>query len=64
MTAARRLSRPAAFLPDMAPIDIGMPYLNGHEMVARIWQQRVSEHVIVVAVTGWTREEDKQRAYL
>jgi len=47
----------------MALIDIRMPDLNGYETVARIRQQRGSEHVILVAVTGWTREEDKRRAY-
>jgi CheY-like chemotaxis protein len=53
----------AAFLPDMALIDIGMPGFDGYETVTRIRQQRASVHVILVAVTGWTRDEDKQRAY-
>jgi CheY-like chemotaxis protein len=56
------IEQAAEFLPDMALIDIGMPDLNGYE-TARIRQQRGSEHVILVAVTGWTREEDKRRAY-
>ena len=53
----------ASFAPDMALIDIGMPGLDGYETVTRIRQQRGSTHVILVAVTGWTREEDKRRAY-
>jgi CheY-like chemotaxis protein len=57
------IEQAAEFLPDMALIDIGMPDLNGYETVTRIRQQRGSQHVILVAVTGWTREEDKRRAY-
>jgi CheY-like chemotaxis protein len=53
----------ASFCPDMALIDLGMPGLNGFETVARIRQQRGAAQVILVAVTGWTREEDKKRAY-
>lgn len=60
---SQAIEQAAAFLPDMALIDIGMPDLNGYETVAQIRQQRGSEHVILVAVTGWTREEDKKRAY-
>jgi len=52
-----------AFLPDMALIDIGMPDLDGYETVKRIRQQRGNVHIIIVAVTGWSRDEDKRRAY-
>ena len=53
----------ATFAPDMALIDIGMPGLDGFETVSRIRQQRGGTHVILVAVTGWTRDEDKRKAY-
>ena len=53
----------AAFHPDMALIDIGMPDLDGYETVRRIREQRTNVHVIIVAVTGWSRDEDKRRAY-
>jgi CheY-like chemotaxis protein len=52
-----------AFLPDMALIDIGMPDLDGYETVKRIRQHRGNVHIIIVAVTGWSRDEDKRRAY-
>jgi CheY-like chemotaxis protein len=53
----------AVFEPDMALIDIGMPERNGYETVAAIRQQPGGTHVILVAVTGWSREEDKRRSY-
>jgi CheY-like chemotaxis protein len=57
------IEQAAEFQPDMAFIDIGMPDLNGYETVARLRQQRGSVHVILVALTGWSRDEDKRRAY-
>jgi CheY-like chemotaxis protein len=57
------IEQAAEFLPDMAFIDIGMPDLNGYETVARLRQQRGSVQVILVALTGWSRDEDKRRAY-
>src|SRR2546421_7160077 len=53
----------ADFEPDMALIDIGMPELDGYETVAGIRQQPGGTHVILVALTGWSRDEDKRRAY-
>jgi CheY-like chemotaxis protein len=53
----------AEFEPDMAFIDIGMPGLNGYEVVRQIRQQRAHIHVILVALTGWTRSADIQQAY-
>jgi CheY-like chemotaxis protein len=52
-----------AFEPDMALIDIGMPGRDGYDTVAGIRQQPGGTHVILVAVTGWGRDEDKRRAY-
>src|SRR5207244_7344508 len=57
------LEEAAAFQPDMALIDLGMPGIDGFETVSRIRQQQGSVHVILVAVTGWSRDEDKRRAY-
>jgi CheY-like chemotaxis protein len=53
----------ADFEPDMALIDIGMPECDGYATVASIRQQPGGMHVILVAVTGWSRDEDKRRAY-
>ena len=47
---------------DMAFIDIGMPDLNGYETVARLRQNRMLADVVMVALTGWSQEQDKQQA--
>ena len=47
---------------DMAFIDLGMPNLNGYETCARLRQNRMSGDVVMVALTGWSQEQDKQLA--
>jgi CheY-like chemotaxis protein len=49
--------------PEMALIDIEMPDMDGYETARRIRCLPDASHVILVAVTGWTRPEDKRHAY-
>jgi len=60
---SQALDETTAFEPDMALVDIGMPGLDGYETVAQLRQRRGNVHLIVVAVTAWSRDEDKRRAY-
>jgi PAS domain S-box-containing protein len=48
--------------PDVVLLDIGMPKLNGYEAARRIRQQPRGERMLLVAITGWGQEDDKQRA--
>jgi CheY-like chemotaxis protein len=57
------VERTGEFLPDMVLLDIDMPGMDGYEAVKRIRQDHSHSHRIVVAVTGWAREEDQDRAY-
>jgi PAS domain S-box-containing protein len=50
-----------SFRPEVAILDIGMPRVNGYE-VARTLRARLGGQVVLVAVTGWGKEEDKRRA--
>ncbi|HSS48640.1 MAG TPA: ATP-binding protein, partial [Thermoanaerobaculia bacterium] len=52
----------AACHPDVALLDIGMPGLNGYEAARRIREQPGGGDMVLVAITGWGQEEDKQRA--
>ena len=50
------------FYPDVVLLDIGMPKLNGYEAAARIRRQPWGKKMVLVAMTGWGQEDDKQRA--
>lgn len=50
------------FRPNLALLDIGMPKLNGYEVVRRIREQPWGKKMVLVAITGWGQEEDKRRA--
>jgi PAS domain S-box-containing protein len=52
----------AAFKPDVVLLDIGLPRLNGYEAARRIREQPWGKDMILVAVTGWGQEEDRQRS--
>jgi PAS domain S-box-containing protein len=48
--------------PDVILLDIGLPGLNGYEACRRIRAQPRGKDVVVVALSGWGREQDKSRA--
>jgi PAS domain S-box-containing protein len=50
------------FRPDVVLLDIGMPRLNGYEAAHRIREHPWGRDMILVALTGWGQEEDKQRS--
>jgi DNA-binding response OmpR family regulator len=43
-------------------MDIGLPKLNGYEACRRIREQSWGKSMILVALTGWGQEEDRQRS--
>ncbi|MEX0727295.1 MAG: PAS domain S-box protein [Planctomycetaceae bacterium] len=52
----------AEFLPDVVVMDIGMPIMNGYEAAAYIRHQEWGEKMLLVALTGWGKDEDKRRS--
>jgi CheY-like chemotaxis protein len=56
------LARAKSFAPDAIFLDIGMPGLDGYETCRRLRQQPFGTRALVVALTGWGQERDKQRA--
>jgi len=50
------------FCPRVILLDIGMPVLNGYEVAQKIRAQAWGQDIVLVAMTGWGQEEDKQRA--
>ena len=51
-----------AMLPDVMLVDIGLPGMDGYELARRVRQDPALRHVILVALTGYGREEDRLRA--
>jgi signal transduction histidine kinase/CheY-like chemotaxis protein len=49
--------RPSAFI-----LDVGMPDMTGYEVARRIRQQAWGRNALLVAVTGWGQDDDKERA--
>src|SRR5262249_38322218 len=50
------------FRPDVVFLDLGMPGMNGYEVCRRIRQAVSDRPMLIVAVTGWGQDQDKQRA--
>jgi len=50
-----------SFHPDVVLLDIGMPKLSGYDVARRIRESRGSD-VLIVAITGWGQEDDRDRA--
>lgn len=56
MTVARQHEHAVAIL------DIGLPDMTGYELVQRLRAARSDDDLIVVALTGYGSEQDKQQA--
>jgi PAS domain S-box-containing protein len=48
--------------PEAALIDIGMPGMSGHEVARRIRLEAWGKHAVLIALTGWGQDSDKQLA--
>jgi signal transduction histidine kinase/ActR/RegA family two-component response regulator len=49
--------------PDVCLLDIGLPEMDGYELARRIRAMPELAHAMLVAVTGYGQEEDKQKAF-
>ena len=52
----------AEFQPEAVVLDIGMPEMNGYEVVQRLRALPQGERLVVIAVTGWGQESDRRRS--
>jgi len=50
------------YRPDVALLDIGLPGLDGFEVAKRMRQQPILQDVVLVAMTGYGKESDRQRS--
>jgi PAS domain S-box-containing protein len=52
----------AEFGPEVALLDIGMPRINGYEAARQIRERPGGEQIVLVALTGWGKEDDRRRS--
>jgi len=48
------------YRPDVALLDIGLPGLNGYEVAKRIRQHPVLKDIVLIALTGYGQDSDRQ----
>jgi CheY-like chemotaxis protein len=48
--------------PDVILVDIGLPGMDGYEVARRLRLERELGHVVLVALTGYGRDQDKRQA--
>jgi len=51
-----------SFRPEVVLLDISMPKLDGYEAARRIASRPWARSTLIIAVTGWGQEADKQRS--
>jgi CheY-like chemotaxis protein len=49
------------FLPEIVFLDLGMPRMNGYDAARRLRRQSCGKDMVLVALTGWGEEKDRQR---
>jgi CheY-like chemotaxis protein len=56
------LARVSTFQPEVALVDIGLPGMNGYEVARRLRADGWHDDLLLVAVTGYGRAEDRNAA--
>ena len=49
--------------PEMVVLDLGMPGMDGFEVARRLRALPGTKGTLLVAMTGWAREDDRRRCY-
>jgi PAS domain S-box-containing protein len=52
-----------AYRPDIVLMDIGLPEMEGYEVARRLRQQASLKDTVLVAMTGYGQESDRQRSH-
>ncbi|GAB3378639.1 hybrid sensor histidine kinase/response regulator [Massilia agri] len=57
------LAAAARFCPDYAFLDIGLPHMSGYDLARGIRNLPCGAMTVLIAVTGWGQEKDRQLAF-
>ncbi|MDL2356667.1 MAG: ATP-binding protein [Pseudomonadota bacterium] len=57
------LTAAARFCPDFAFLDIGLPQMSGYDLARGIRRLSCGRMTMLIAVTGWGQEKDRQLAF-
>jgi signal transduction histidine kinase/CheY-like chemotaxis protein len=57
------LAAAARFCPDYAFLDIGLPHMSGYDLARGIRKLPSGLMTVLIAVTGWGQEKDRQLAF-
>lgn len=61
-SGAEALERMQEWAPEVVLMDVGMPGMSGYECASRARAHAWGREPVLVAMTGWGRDEDKARA--
>ena len=56
------MEKAAQLSPDIILLDIGLPKINGFEAARRIRQLSHGKRPVLVALTGWAQDADRQKS--
>ncbi len=56
------LQRAAVGGPDVVLLDLGLPGMDGYEVARRLRAQQAGRRPLLIAMTGYGREEDRRRS--
>ena len=61
-TGAQATERTLEFKPDIVFLDIGLPDMSGYEVAGKLRQLPIPQQFLLVALTGYGQEHDRQAA--
>ncbi len=61
-SAAAALQLIESYQPDVVLMDIGMPEMDGYQAAKRIREQFAASQLVLIALTGWGKDEDRRRS--
>jgi len=62
-TGQQALELAETFRPHVLLLDIGLPDFDGYQLARKIRGLSWGSQIVLIAVTGWGQEEDRNRAF-